>query len=423
MSERKIALIDCESFYASCERIFNPSLENTPVVVLSNNDGCVIAMSREAKTLGIPMGAPWFKISAWAAANGVVARSSNYELYGSISARVMAIIGKHCAWQEVYSIDESFVGMHGSVDNLIALGHRIRAEVLRSTGVPVRVGIARTKTLAKLASRGAKLNLSLNGVCHLEQYDAAQLEHIFEATATTDIWGIGGRTGTRLTGLGIHTAKDLRDTDPKLLRKKFSVVLERTVMELRGVPCIPLEEERTRKDQLVFSRSFSHPITNTTEMQQVLSLYAQRAATRLRQHGLVANAVAAWSATAHNASDFHTARHVIGLSSETDDPITLTQATQGLLERLTPGAKYVRAGVTLTGLTQKSALSTLPLFTPEHEERQLGSTLDAITRRLGHNSIGVGFGGLKAPPEWNMKRDMLSKRALTHWDELCEARA
>lgn len=423
MPEQQIALIDCQSFYASCERVFEPALENRPVVVLSNNDGCVVAMSLEAKALGIPMGVPWFKISAWAKVSGVIARSSNYELYGSLSARVMAIIGKHCAWQEVYSIDESFVGMQGTVDETVQLGHRIRTEVLRSTGVPVRVGIAPTKTLAKLASRGAKANLTLGGVCHLGQYSAAQQQRILETTATTELWGIGRRTGKRLTGMGIHTAVQLRDADAKLIRKKFSVVLERTVMELRGTPCIPLEEERTTKDQLVFSRSFAHPVTSPTEMKQVLSIYAQRASTSLRQHGLVAGTVAAWAATAYHGSDFHTARHVTGLSAETDEPITLTQAVQGLLERITPGAKYVRAGVTLTHLAQKSQLSPLPLFAPEYEGREIGTTLDAITQRLGAGSIGVGLGGLKTPPDWNMKRELLSRRALTHWDELCEARA
>ncbi|MGW9020668.1 Y-family DNA polymerase [Leucobacter chromiiresistens] len=422
--ERMIALVDCESFYASCERVFEPSLYGRPVVVLSNNDGCVVAMSREAKALQVEMGAPWFKIKDWAASAGVVARSSNYELYGSMSARVMEIIGRYSAWQEVYSIDESFIGLRGTVGELTAIGHEIRAEVLRCTGIPVRVGIARSKTQAKLASRGAKADLSLGGVCHLGSYSPAHLERIMEGTATTDLWGIARRTGKRLAAMSIFTAKDLRDAEAKWIRKKFSVVMERTLYELRGVPCIPLEEQPPNKDQLIFSRSFSHPVATPEDMQQVLSIYAQRASSRLREHGLVTGVVSAWASTSRfREGEFHTAHTAVGMPAETDDPIGIAKAAFTLLAKVRPGSQYVRAGVVLTGLRKKTTVTPLALFEPEYEGRRIGETLDEITAKLGPRAIGVGRGGLKGAPVWTMKREMLSRRATTHWAELCEALA
>lgn len=422
--ERMIALVDCESFYASCERVFDPSLEGKAIVVLSNNDGCVVAMNREAKALGIAMGIPWFKVEGFARAHGVVERSSNYELYGSLSARVMQIIGRHSAWQEVYSIDESFIGLRGSVNELVRVGHAIRDEVLRSTGVPVRVGIGSSKTLAKLASRGAKADLSLGGVCHLGSYAPEHLDRIMAGTAVTDLWGIAKRTGKRLAGMGIFTARDLRDADAKLIRKRFSVVLERTVMELRGVSCIPLEGPREYKDQLIFSRSFSHPVMSVREMRQVLSIYGQRVSGRLRAGGQVAGFVNAWAATSwHSQGPHHTPSVSVALPAATDDPIVIGQAAMALLQRLQHGTPYVRAGVVLTGLQPKSALTPLELFREDYEGRRTGETLDAITRKLGPRAIGVGLGGLRDAPAWNMRRNMLSPRATTHWNELPTAQA
>ena len=334
----------------------------------------------------------------------------------------MEIIGKYAAWQEVYSIDESFIGMHGTVEELTRIGHQIRAEVLRSTGIPVRVGIGRTKTQAKLASRGAKADLTLGGVCHLGSYVPDHLERIMAGTNVTDLWGVASRTGKRLAAMSIFTAKDLRDAEPKWIRKKFSVVLERTVYELRGVPCIPLEEQREFKDQLIFSRSFSRPVDTQAAMQQVLSIYAQKVSSRLRAQGQVVGVVSAWAATSwHREGEAHTPHVATGLASATDDPIGIAKAAFALIPRIRHGTSYVRAGVVLTDLRPKASVSPLALFEPEFEGRHVGETLDAITQKLGPRAIGVGLGGLRNAPVWNMKREMLSKRATTHWDELCEA--
>lgn len=419
-----IALVDCESFYASCERVFDPKLDGKAIVVLSNNDGCVVAMNREAKAHKIPMGVPWFKLESYAKAHGIIAKSSNYELYGSLSSRVMEIIGRYAAWQEIYSIDESFIGLRGSVEKLTAIGHEIRADVLRSTGIPVRVGIAPSKTQSKLASRGAKADLSLGGVCHLGSYSPDHQDRILAGTHVTDLWGIAGRTGKRLATMNINSAKDLRDADAKWIRKKFSVVMERTVMELRGIPCIPLEEPRPYKDQMIFSRSFSRPVTTVEEMSQVLSIYAQKVSGRLREQSQVAGLVTAWAQTSRHAdTGWHSPHSSIGLSAESDDPIIIGRAATALLRELTPGTKYVRAGVVLTGLRPKTSATPLAIFAPEFDGRHVGNTLDSITHKLGPQAIGVGRGGMKGAPVWNMRRNMLSKRATTHWDELCEVKA
>lgn len=334
--------------------------------------------------------------------------------------RVMTIIGEYAAWQEIYSIDESFIGMRGTVDELVDLGATIRAEVLKRTGIPVRVGIGRTKTLAKLASLGAKQNLSLGGVCHLGSYPTDTYEQILAATHVTQLWGIGSRLGKRLVSLGIHSARDLRDADAARIRKRFGVVLQRTVFELRGTPCIPLEQDSLVKDQLIFSRSFSKPVTSAEEMQQVLGIYAQRVAGRLRAQHSVAKNMTVWAATSYYEQGEHHAPTVsVPLPTPTDEPVTLVKAAAAaLLPQLRHGVRYVRAGVVLTGITPKTAEVALAPFVPAWEERKIGEALDAINHKLGGRRIGIGRAGLQEAPAWNMRRELLSNRATTHWNEL-----
>ncbi|UTX54609.1 Y-family DNA polymerase [Leucobacter aridicollis] len=424
-----IALVDCVSFYASCERVFEPALDGRPIIVLSNNDGCVVAASPEAKQIDPDiMGKPWFKIEAWSRMAGVVARSSNYELYGSLSARVMAIIGKHSAWQEVYSIDESFIGLTGEGFELIATGQRIRSEVMQSTGVPVRVAIGATKTLAKVAALGIKRTPEMNGVCDFSAYTPAQQSRILASIPVTDLWGVASRTGKKLAALGIFTAKDLRDADAARIRKRFSVVLARTVLELRGIPCIELEmQPPAQKEQLIFSRSFSRKLTKPDEMAQVTAMYAQRVGQRLRKQGSLAGMMQVWAATgwADEGTPPHSTSVTVRLPAPTDDPIELARAAAFILPKLfpkeLPGVRYARLGVVLNDLRPAASTPMLDLFSAD--DRELGATLDGITQKLGRDAIGVGVGGLKTPPGWEMKRAMLSKRATTEWDELCEAAA
>ncbi len=238
------ALIDGNNFYVSCERVFNPRLEDRPVVVLSNNDGCVVARSAEVKALGIKMGEPWFKLKSLARKYGIIAYSSNYTLYADMSNRMMAVLGRYSPRQEIYSIDECFLGMDGfSHYDLIVHAQKMRQQVKRWVGIPVCVGIGLTKTLAKLANHCAKKNLACqDGVCDFGRLGSAEYEALLASIPVSEVWGVGRKLTTRLNELSIQTVKDLRDADAATLRRQFSVVLERTVMELRGISCLELEE-------------------------------------------------------------------------------------------------------------------------------------------------------------------------------------
>lgn len=415
---RQIALVDVNCFYASAERAFDPSLEGRPLVVLSNNDGCAVTRSPEAKALGINVGEPWFKIAPRAKEWGLVAKSSNYELYGDISARVMELLGRYSAWLEVYSIDEAFLGVKGTPDELLRLGLTIKSAVRRNVGVPVCVGIAGTKTLAKLANKWAKNNAGLNGVCHWDAMPAPAREALMGRLSVIELWGVATRLTKRLNSLGIHSILDLARADPVRIRDRFSVVLMRTVLELQGTACIPLEEERIGRDQLIFSRSFSTPITTAADLRQVMSVYAQQASARLAKHGLQAKILTAFAGTSHyNPLDTSYPSVCVTLPMPTADPVLFTRASHSLLPRIQEGTTYVRAGIMVTDL-RPTGQSPLPAFANPHEERGIGTLLEDISRRYGRGSVGLGHAGIRGGPDWSMQRTMLSPRYTTHWDEL-----
>lgn len=415
----QIAHVDVNCFYASAERAFNPSLEGKPVIVLSNNDGCAVTRSPEAKALGIAMGEPWFKLAPRAKEWGLVALSSNYELYGDISARVMELLGRYSAWLEVYSIDEAFLGVKGTESELLALGRSMKAAVRRNVGVPVCVGIAPTKTLAKLANKWAKNNKAFAGVCHWDSVPAAEREALLARLSVEEVWGIAGRLTRRLNVMGVFTMADLVRADPILIRDKFNVVMMRTVLELQGTPCIPMEEERIGRDQLIFSRSFAKPITTAAGIRQVMSVYGQQASARLAKHGLQAKVLTAFAGTSHfNPNDTSYPSVCVPLPMPTADPVILTKAGHALLPRIVEGVRYARAGIMVTDLRPTGNQAPLSLFENPHEERHIGTLLEDVTRRYGRGSIGLGHGGIRGGPDWTMKRDMLSPRYTTHWDEL-----
>lgn len=428
---RAIALIDCVTFYASAERAFEPWLEGRPIVVLSNNDGVVVAASVEAKRLDPKiMFKTWYEIRAWCALHQVVVRSSNYELYGSLSHRVATVIGRYSAWQEIYSIDESFVGLTGTSDELVALGRQIRADVLKRVRVPVRVAIGPTKQLAKVTAIGIKRTPELGGVADFSAYSAGQQDRILASVPVQDLWGIAGKTSKKLIGMGIHTARDLRDSDHRLIRKKFSVTIARIVLELRGIPCIELELiPPAAKDQLIYSRSFSKKITEPDEMEQVASLYAQRVGARLRRQGSLARVMRVWAATgwADTGTPQHSAGVQVAFETPTDNPVELSRAARAILPRLfpeyAPGVRYARLGVILTDLSPNVGQPTLALFETPAGRRDLGRTIDQVNGKLGAGSVGIGLAGLQVPQAWEMKRAMLSRRCTTHWDELITVRA
>ncbi|XAS74029.1 Y-family DNA polymerase [Micrococcaceae bacterium Sec5.1] len=416
---QEIAHVDVNCFYASAERVFNPALEGRPLVVLSNNDGCAVTRSPEAKKLGVPMGEPWFKLRPRAKEWGLVALSSNYELYGDISARVMELLGRYSAWLEVYSIDEAFLGVKGEPDELLALGRTIKAACRRHVGVPVCVGIAPTKTLAKLCNKWAKNNPAFDGVCRWESVPVDQREALMAKLSVIEIWGVATRLTKRLNAMGIFSILDLTRANPVAIRDKFSIVMMRTVLELQGTPCIPMEEERIGRDQLIFSRSFSTPITTTAGLRQVMSVYAQMASARLAKHDLQAKVLTAFAATSHfNPNEKSFPSVCVALPMPTADPLLLTRAAHALLPQVHEGVKYVRAGIMVTDLRPTGNQKPLELFENPHEERGIGMLLEEISKRYGRGAIGLGHAGIKGGPDWTMKRDMLSPRYTTHWDEL-----
>lgn len=417
---RRFALVDVDSCFVACERIFHPELYGRPVVVLSNNDGCVVARSREAKALGIKMGDPWFQIRAFAKAHDVVARSSNYELYGSISARIMSILRDFSARVEVYSIDEAFVGLYGTPREILSTARAMRRRVWRDLGVPVSVGIAHTRTLAKLASHGAKHSPQLGGVASLDYYSSAQLDAILEATDVADLWGVGRRFTKRLGALGIVNARQLRDADLVGIRRRFNVNLAQTVLELRGIPCVEIvERDCLRHHQIMYSRSFSTPIRSVSQMHQVMSIYAQNVTRRLRRQHTVAGSLWAFAATAWYQEPFLRISGAVGLHPRTDDPVEVLKAANSvLLDKVDPDCAFVRAGIALGDLSLGDTQTPLPMFAPDPQVKRLGRIIDRVNAAVGEHSLGLGLAGLASPPDWSMTRGLLSNRGTTHWAEL-----
>jgi DNA polymerase V len=419
-SPNRIALVDVNNFYVSCERVFDPRLEGRPVVVLSNNDGCVVARSAEAKALGIATGAPWFQVQAQAKAWGLVARSSNYELYGDMSARVMEVVGRFGAWQEVYSIDESFVGLMGDAAALAECGRQIKAAVALHVGVPVCVGVAETKTLAKFANRIAKQNPALGGVCAIDAMPAGHVAAIQSRVSASGLWGVGGRTADRLKMMGIETIADLKAADPALIRKKFSVVLQRTVLELNGTECIPHTEERVDKQQIMFSRSFSTPVTTVEGMESVMAVYAQRGAARLNEEGMRASAMTVTAGTSRfAAAEGRFPAVTVRFAAPTQDPIVLIRAAVAAIRQsAVSGASYLRAGVMFSGLESMAGPAMLDVFGTADDQPGVGDVLGEVRTKFGTAAIGLGLGGLAEPPSWSMKREHSSPRYTTDWADL-----
>ncbi|WP_018133691.1 Y-family DNA polymerase [Acaricomes phytoseiuli] len=424
MPKQQIALVDVNSFYVSAERAFNPRLKDRPVVVLSNNDGCAITLSPEAKALGVTMGTPWFKLEPYAKDWGLIALSSNYELYGDMSDRTMRLLSRYSAWQEIYSIDEAFLGLKGSLEDLAAQGARMRTAIDRHLGMPVCVGIAPTKTLAKLANKWAKKASHFGGVCVWESVPASEREALMARLPVDELWGVAGRLAKRLAVIGIRTVLDLKNANPVRIREKFSVVLMRTVLELNGQPCIELEEERADPEQLIFSRSFSTPLTTPEEMRQCMSVYAQQASARLTKHDQQAKQLTAFAGTSHfNVHDQAYPSVPVRLPMPTADPVLLAKAAHRLVPLIHRDVHYARAGIILTDLRPSGAQRPLGLFENPHEEKRIGPLLEALAARHGLGTVGLGVAGLKAGPDWTMKRQRLSSRYTTHWEEILQVKA
>lgn len=422
-----IALVDCNNFYVSCERMFNPRLEGKPVVVLSNNDGCAVARSNEVKALGIKMGEPWFKMEKIAKRHGIIAYSSNYSLYGDLSARVMSTLSSFSPRQEIYSIDECFLDLDGfDPKTLMAYGQKIRQAVKRNVGIPVCVGIADTKTLAKLANHCTKKGLAgEHGVCDFGRLDEQALSVLFASIPVGEVWGVGRRFTEKLLGMGIQTVEDLKKTSQKAIRDQFSVVLERTVQELNGIPCIELEEAGTPRQQIMVSRSFGSTVTTLDDLAESVSSFTTKAAEKLRHDGSVAASVCVYIRTnPYNEKEPQYQRSiVVPLSQPTDDTMKLVRAAIiGLKAIYHSGYHYKKTGVLLMGLQGKDTLQA-SLFddtTSLAKSESRMNVMDAINRKMGQGTMTIAASGISH--RWAMRRDRMSQNYTTDWNELPEAR-
>lgn len=416
------ALVDCNNFYASCEKLFAPKLATRPVVVLSNNDGCIVARSAEAKALGIPMGAPWFKVAEEARKHGVLALSSNYSLYADLSNRVVQVLSDFTPELEVYSIDESFLNLSGFQHfDLEAYGQRIRQRIARWVGLPVCVGIAPSKTLAKLANHFAKKRPGFDGVCHLGSLDDATRARLFAETAVSEVWGVGARLSARLAALGIATVEDLRRAPPAAIRQHFGVVLERTVRELNGESCLELESVVPAKKQIMASRSFGSAVFELAELRAAIAHHLSRAAEKLRAQGSAAGALSVMIRTnPFKADDRQYQRTVtVPLARPSADTLKLVTAAVAVLERIyRPGFAYHKSGVMLSEL-QPAGCHQVGLFDePTHDNRRLATmqVMDAINRKWGRGTLQTA--AASGEQAWQMRRQRLSPAYTTSWAEL-----
>ncbi|CAI8907825.1 Y-family DNA polymerase [Pseudomonas zeae] len=416
--ERVFALIDCNSFYASCERVFRPDLAKTPIVVLSNNDGCVIARSYDAKPF-VKMGAPYFQIKDVLRQHGVQVFSSNYALYGDMSERVMTIIESMVPAVEVYSIDEAFADLTGIPGDLTTFGRTIRAAVYKGTGIPVGVGIAPTKTLAKLANHTAKrLQAHTGGVVDI--CDPVKRDWVLRNTDVGEVWGVGRRMKAHFESMQIRTAMDLAKADPWTLRQKFSVVIEKTARELTGTSCLELTEAEPVKQEICSSRMFGKRLTTIEPIKEAVATYVHRAAEKLRAQDSLCKKIRVSIRTGMFSPE--EAKYANGALVElpypTNDVRLLTKAATDAINRLfRPGFRYSKAEVLLMDLRQPGEF-TDDLFAqsqPLAAEKVMG-VLDEINQRWGSGTLRAG--SVPSAPDWGMRREMMSQSFTTRLDQL-----
>jgi len=452
---QQLALIDCNNFYVSCERVFRPDLRQVPMVVLSNNDGCVVSRSNEAKSLGIRMGQPWFECKALAEEHGILAMSSNYALYADLSNRVMNILSNFAPRHEVYSIDECFVDLTG-IPKLREVSYAMRERVTQWTGIPVCVGMGPTKTLAKLANHIAKTAERKPGsypdryaqVCDLSGASPQELQALLQATDVGEVWGVGGRIGAQLQALGIRTVWDLTCMDAQVVRQRWSVVLERTVQELRGVACLGLDDVPAPKQQIACTRSFRSAVRELAPLSEAVSEFATRAAEKLRQQGSLAGEVLVFIRTSpFRPVPQYSRSHVQPLVTPTDDSRRIVGAAlEGLKKIHRRGFDYAKAGVMLMDLGSASQVQAELGFdaaagqggaapgeadnphdspaAPPRDPQRLMAALDAVNQRWGRHTMKLGANRVgEAPRGWIMKQERRTPRYTTQWEEMPLVRA
>ncbi len=442
------ALVDGNNFYVSCERVFAPRLVGRPVVVLSSNDGACIARSNEAKDIGVKMAQPWFQVRHLEKTAGLIAVSANHELYGDMSARMMAVEARYAPRQEVYSVDESFLDFEGVRDELVSTGRAMRAAILRETGIPTSVGFGATKTLAKLANNIAKMAdrkpgsypAHLAQVCDFSRLASHELDALFAATDVGMVWGIGKRTTEKLKAGGIATVLDLLRADTASLRRQFSVVVEKTLRELRGTSCMTLDDAPPLRQQILVSRSFGTPITHVDGILEAASEFASRAAERLRQQGSVAGAIGVFFTTsAFRTNDRqHNVNVTIPLVRPTADTADLMRAVEiAVRTQFRSGFRYAKAGAVLSELQPAGhEQGELDLFSASDEQpatpapdprARLMAAMDTLNNRFGRDSVRIGSTTMASRnaevAAWATKQERRSPRYTTRWDEMPVVRA
>ena len=416
--ENKVfALVDVNNCYVSCERVFNPSLIDKPVIVLSNNDGCAVARSNEAKMLGIKMGVPLFQIKDVVQQNNVIVLSSNYTLYAEMSRRFHKVLGTYVteSEQEIYSIDECFLDLTDYYENfnLSSYAQDMRITILKWIGLPCCVGIGSSKTEAKIANHIAKKYPAFNSVCNLVDMDLCNKEAFLSEIDVSEVWGVGRKHSKKLQAMGINSVFDLACTDPREMKKKFSIVMARTVAELQGISCIEIEHTPQTKQQIIASRSFGSRVTELEDLKEAISMYAQDACSRLRDESLLCGCMIAFVQS--NPFDpnvpFYNKSISGGFSEPTDCAMDLVKAATRMVgEIFKEGVKYKKCGVILTGLEPKSGhtYDLLTDFEIIEKKEKLMKTLEGVHQKYGKKKLGVGPCFIPGRT-WSMSRDKLSK--------------
>lgn len=415
---QQLALIDCNNFYVSCERLFRPDLHQVPVVVLSNNDGCVVSRSNEAKALGVKMGQPWFECKSLAEQHGILALSSNYALYADLSNRVMSIVADYSPRHEVYSIDECFADLTG-IPQVRDVAYAMRERVGRWTGIPVCVGIGPTKTLAKLANHVAKKHPRSKGVFNYNALTADQKTRLLERIAVGDLWGVGRKLTKRLALHGVYTVQDLRTAHVPTLRAEFGVVIEKIQRELQEIPCLELQEVQPNRQQIIASRSFGTMVTDLPPLKDALSTFVANACAKLRAQDSHASIIQVFLQTNRFREELpqYMPSMAVPLTYPTNDSLEVNRWAAYLCERIyKPGYQYKKAGVMLSEITLASQRQGDLLEPGPAINDRLMQALDTLNQLYGRGTVKVSTQG--AYQGWQMLQERKSPNYTTCWEEL-----
>lgn len=411
------ALIDCNNFFVSCERVFNPALNNRPVVVLSNNDGCVISRSNEAKALGIKMGVPFYQIKDLVKQYNMGVYSTNFTLYGDMSDRIMNTLRNLVSDIEVYSIDEAFLHLHG-IEDVASYSRHIVRTVIKNTGVPVSIGVAPTKTLGKVANHFAKKYKAYHNVCIIDSEE--KRIKALQKTPISDVWGIGRRHTKMLEYYGLNTAYDLTQKSRSWVRSKMTVIGERTWLELQGTPCIEKEESSAKKQQICTSRSFGYPITAYNNLLEAIASLASLCVVKLRKQKTVAKAVYVFVQTDRFEEDVYKSSKIVSLSFYTSDTAEIIGYCRQALDSIyLPNLEYKRAGVVLIDIIpEEYVLRDFFDSKDRNKQQRLNQTLDEINKKNGHATVKLAVEGNGYSE--NVRQEHLSKRFTTNLNDLIE---